>query len=95
MVGNGAIPEKKCGPIFSLFLTLGCFGAVAVLVGRLGLGYAYILAAAVFAGNCLLGLLVYRRNMAMKEAFSQAQLEARAVQQKSHADFISCLSRLS
>jgi chaperone required for assembly of F1-ATPase len=79
----------------SVFIALGSFSAVAVLVGRLGLGYACVLSAVVFTGNYILGLLVSKRYTVLDEAYSLARLEAKAARQKHQADYMSCMSRLS
>jgi xanthine/uracil/vitamin C permease (AzgA family) len=92
---TGSTSDNTAASLMSVFLALGSFSAVAVLVGRLGLGYACVLSVAVFSGNYLLGLLVSRRCTAMEETYFHAQLEAKAAQQKSHADYMSCMSRLS
>jgi methyl-accepting chemotaxis protein len=78
----------------SLFLGLGSLGVVAVLAGRLGVGYAWISAIAVFACTGLLGLMVRRRCLAMDKVHSQLLLELEAVGHNTQTDYMDRMGQL-
>jgi hypothetical protein len=91
---EGVQADKKTAPIIGVFLALGSLGAAAVLAGRLGLEYAWILAVAVFIGNGLFGLLFSRRYREMLEMQSLALLEMESAQQSGFTDCMGSLSQL-
>jgi methyl-accepting chemotaxis protein len=93
-MATGATSKNKRGSFISWFLVLGSLGAVAVLAGRLELGYAWMLAVTVFAGCNLLGLWVSKRCASMEEALSQARCEVETALQNSLTDYSSCMSQL-
>jgi methyl-accepting chemotaxis protein len=94
MTGDRVDFFRKTQPTMGVFLAIASLGAFAVLAGRQGSGYAWVLAAMVFAGFGLLGLWVSKCSSAMETALSLARHEVDTNLHNSFTDYLDCMHQL-